>query len=78
MEHIATFYTHLGALRFHRKGAARGDEADMMPVPRRLSASCGTCVKFSGEFTPELAVEDLEAVYLREGEGYREVFRAEE
>ena len=50
----------------------------MSPVLRKRSASCGTCVKFSGEFTPELAVEDLEAVYLREGEGYREVFRAEE
>ena len=62
MEHIATFYTHLGALRFHRKAAARGDEAVMMPVPRRLSASCGTCVRFTATFQSELADEDLEAV----------------
>ena len=43
-EHIATFHTHFGALSFHKKLKALGDQAIMMPVPRKLSASCGTCV----------------------------------
>ena len=43
-EHIATFHTHFGALTFHKKLKALGDNAVMMPVPRKLSASCGTCV----------------------------------
>ena len=41
----------------------------MMPVPRRSSASCGTCVKFSMAFDPAMADEDLDAVYAVEGAG---------
>ncbi len=43
----------------------------MMPVPRSLSASCGSCVSFETEedFT-RLLVEDTEAVYEHEGKDY--------
>ena len=36
----------------------------MMPVPRKLSSSCGTCVRYSAQ-DPNLSVmdEDMEAVY---------------
>ena len=36
----------------------------MMPVPRKLSSSCGTCVRYSAE-EPNLDAmdEDTEAVY---------------
>lgn len=78
MEQIATFHTHFGALSFHRRVCALGDRAVMMPVPRRLSASCGTCVRFTVEFKPELADEDLDAVYACEAGGYRALFRNEE
>ena len=51
MDQIATFHTHFGALSFHRRLAALGDAPVMMPVPRRLSASCGTCVRFTLPFS---------------------------
>ena len=77
-EHIATFHTHFGALSFHKKLKALGDDAMMMPVPRKLSASCGTCVRFSLPFQEEWAHEDLEAVYRCESGGYVLCFRSRE
>ena len=64
MEQIATFHTHLGALKFQRKLTRLGHEAEMAPVPRKLSASCGTCVRFSAPFDTQWADEDLDSVYL--------------
>lgn len=49
-EYIATFHTHLSAMRSQRALAAReGVKARLAPVPRSLSASCGTCVLYSAE-----------------------------
>lgn len=79
MEQIATFHTHFGALTFQKKLRALGDSAAMMPVPRALSASCGTCVKFGMDFDPAMADEDLDAVYAVEGSGkYRLLLQNEE
>ena len=74
MEHIATFHTHLGALRFQRRLAGLGKEAAMAPVPRKLSASCGTCVRFTAPFEKDWADEDLDSVYLEEGRTYTRLF----
>lgn len=49
MEYIATFYSHYGAMKFKKDIEKAGGLATLMPVPRTLSSSCGTCVKFSGE-----------------------------
>lgn len=78
MEKIATFHTHLGALRFQRKLEKLGKEAAMAPVPRKLSASCGTCVRFAAEFDPKWSDEDLEAVYSVNDNGYELVYENEE
>lgn len=63
-EFIATFHTHLSALMTSRNLNANGAKAGMMPVPRKLSSSCGTCVRYSAS-EPMLDVmdEDVEAVY---------------
>lgn len=45
-EYIATFYTHYGAVEFKKHAQAQGICATQMPVPRKLSSSCGTCVRF--------------------------------
>ena len=75
MEQLATFHTHLGALRLKKKLDSLGDAtAVMMPVPRKLSASCGTCVRFELPFDPAWADEDLAGVYVREGSGFRAIF----
>ena len=67
--YIATFHTHLSALLTCQSLTACGAAARMMPVPRKLSASCGTCVRFTAPFLPEWADEDLEAVYETTGTG---------
>lgn len=44
--YIATFYAHIGAVRFNKIQKSLGNESKMMPVPRSLSSSCGTCVRY--------------------------------
>ena len=48
-EYIATFFSHFGAMAFKKNCEKEGYPAVIMPVPRNLSSSCGTCVKFSGD-----------------------------
>ena len=67
-EYIATFHTHLSALMTSRALMALGVRAQMMPVPRKLSSSCGTCVRYMAE-DPNLDAmdEDVEGVYEKIG-----------
>lgn len=69
--YIATFHTHLAALKSSRSLSGKGIAAQMTPVPRKLSSSCGTCVRYEAE-TPELALldRDTEAVYTDDGGKY--------
>ncbi len=71
-QYIATFHTHLAALRscnaLQKAGAV---DARMAPVPRKLSSSCGTCTFYQGEDPMLKCMDaDVEAVYQREGEDY--------
>ena len=64
MIYIATFYSHFGAIRFKRECKKMQISAEAMPVPRDLSSSCGTCVKFETKkdisgFTWSLEVEQV-------------------
>ena len=63
-EYIATFHTHLSALMTSRALTNLGVRAQMMPVPRKLSSSCGTCVRYMAD-QPHLDAmdEDVEGVY---------------
>ena len=49
MIYIATFYSHFGAIRFKKECKKEQISAEAMPVPRDLSSSCGTCVRFKTE-----------------------------
>lgn len=53
LEYIATFFAHIGAIRFNKACKENNIESVIMPVPRNLSSSCGTCVKYVNE-TPEV------------------------
>ena len=67
-EYIATFHTHADALVSHRNLTGAGLSARMMPVPRKLSSSCGTCIRYAADApTEHLLAEDWEAVYLVSG-----------
>lgn len=79
-QYVATFHTHLSALRSCRAlQGAGGTNAKMAPVPRALSSSCGTCVFYQGE-EPLLRLldRDLEAVYQKSENGFALVYQAGE
>ena len=79
-EYIATFHTHLSAMRTQRALAQEGVAARLSPVPRYLSASCGTCVIYNAEDAFLYCMDaDVERVVERTGErdGFQELlFRA--
>ena len=77
--YIATFHTHLSALLTCRALTAAGVAAQMMPVPRRLSAACGTCVRYCApDASLEAMDEDVEGVYeLGEGDTYVQLIHNE-
>lgn len=79
MTFIATFYSHFGAMRFKKKCQASGIAAEVMPVPRSLSSSCGSCVSFEID-TPEYEVEDpyeeIEQVVRVDGNQYFQIYKA--
>ena len=80
MDHyVTTFHTHLSALRTSRTLTAKGVSARMMPVPRKVSSSCGTCVSYEAENPMvEYMDEDAESIFVKEGDGYRMVHTFEE
>lgn len=73
--YIATFHTHYAALATYRALRTSGLRADMAPVPRALSADCGTCVIFWADEVPgSLLHKDYDHIVLApEGEAYRTV-----
>ena len=80
MYYIATFYSHFGAIRFKREGKGRIEEARLMPVPRNLSSSCGTCVRFwcEEEYVPSSDPHgEIEQIVKETEGGYVQIFRAE-
>ena len=73
---IATFYSHFGAIRFRQDCRNRGVPARAMPVPRDLSSSCGTCVRFEGECPADPPAEVEQIVEVTDSV-YRVLYRAE-
>lgn len=81
MMYIATFYSHFGAIRFKKICEKKGWQAKIMPVPRDLSSSCGTCVRYETmeeEFSLPISVpEEVEKIVSVDSRGYTVVFQAE-
>lgn len=74
MNYLATFHTHLSAMLTCQALTAAGAPARMTPVPRRLSSSCGTCVRYQAEEDlRSLLDEDFEALYEDAEGDYREI-----
>lgn len=75
MTYIATFYSHFGAVRIKKDLARLGIEATLMPVPRALSSSCGTCAQFTTDSLPEFTHPDeIEQVVTVVNDSYSVVF----
>lgn len=80
MYYIATFYSHFGAIRFKRELKEIISEPVLMPVPRSLSSSCGTCVRFKAsdnfEYIPDESAE-IEQIVRETEDGYIIVYLAQ-
>lgn len=61
--YIATFYTHFDAIEFARLLKNSSISYRMMPVPRKLSSSCGTCVRCCCEDPTTLPTGQTEGLY---------------
>lgn len=79
MTYIATFYSHFGAMRFKKACEQAGASAKLMPVPRDLSSSCGTCVRYEAlvPCPPGDWTEETEQAVLVAQDGYHVVFHSE-
>lgn len=73
---IATFYSHFGAVRFKKTCESLGWPSRLMPVPRDLSSSCGTCVRYEGECPAAPPREAEQIVTVSDGK-YIFLYRAE-
>lgn len=81
MYFIATFYSHFGAIRFKKNCQKKNLDACMMPVPRDLSSSCGTCVRFEAASDDCIQLdehEEMEQMVRLEAGGYKPVYMAKE
>ena len=77
MRYIATFYNHFGAIRYKKMCEKRGWEAQLSPVPRSLSSSCGTCVCCEGGLPEEFCRDETEQIVKVQESGYQIIYRAE-
>lgn len=70
--YVATFFSHYDAVAFAQMLKGRRIEAKPMPVPRRLSSSCGTCVRFEASCADigAFAQEGLDKVYQCDANHY--------
>ena len=62
-KYIATFHSHFGAMSYCKALIKQGISAELMPVPRKVSSSCGTCVCYEHISVVDLDCE-LDCVYL--------------
>ena len=75
---IATFFSHFGAMRYKKQCDETGITAKMMPVPRMLSSSCGTCVRIETEDPESLPrTEEMEQLAIEQSNGYQIIWKAE-
>ena len=77
---LATFPTTSEASSFKKLCEMYWIPARLMPVPRTLSSSCGTCVRFEGEIpVPEtgLPEETEQIVELLADGSFRQIWRTD-
>lgn len=78
-EYIATFHTHLSAMLSFQALQQAGCKAKMQPVPRALSSSCGTCVRFSAQTDCRSLLDaDAEALYAVQDGAYTLLWQNED
>jgi len=62
-KYIATFYSHFGAMSYYKAIKKQVISAKLMPVPRKVSSSCGTCVYYEHSCVVDISGCELECIY---------------
>ena len=68
IDYIATFHSHFGALTYFKTLKKLNIPAKLMPVPRKISASCGTCVKYENPQVVYLEGCEVDGIYIVEAD----------
>lgn len=76
MDYVVTFFTNSGAIKFQRFLIKNNIEVKLMPVPRKVSSSCGTAakIKFMGDLK-DIIIEDIDSVYLIESNDFKLLYK---
>ncbi|QCX34453.1 DUF3343 domain-containing protein [Caloramator sp. E03] len=78
MEYIATFFTQSGAIKYQRFLLEKNIKAEIMPVPRKFSSSCGISVRFLlDDDVLKYVSDDIEKIYEMSSIEGRLVYKAD-
>ena len=78
MEYIAIFFTHSGAIRCNKLFEASGIKNSLMPVPRKISSSCGIGTKFIyNGLVEDIVTEDIDKLYSVINGDYKLIYEKE-
>jgi hypothetical protein len=76
MQYLATFFTHCGAIKYQNHLKKQSITVELMPVPRKLSSSCGISARFTycGDIRSMIS-EDIESLFLIENMDYTLIYK---
>ncbi|MEG0308600.1 MAG: DUF3343 domain-containing protein [Clostridium sp.] len=78
MQYIVVFFTHSGAIKYHRYLNSVGISSETMPVPRKLSSNCGIGVMFTiDKDINDMITEDVEKIFKVEGNNHIAVYECD-
>lgn len=74
MTYISTFSSSFDAILANRTLSGAGFDAQLMPVPRAVSSSCGACVRFHAESVPPVLDRvSASGLYHEEQGGWKKI-----
>lgn len=79
MDYIVLFYTNSSAIKFSKFLKRSNYVGELIPLPRKLTSSCGMGVRFY--FTGSLSSiisDEIEKIYSVQESQYKLVYRAKE
>ena len=75
MEYLALFFTTTGSMKYKKKLMNLGMDVEVLPVPRKLSSSCGIAVRFFSEKEESSLIdESVERLYWQIDDEYHLIY----
>ena len=70
-KYFAAFYSHFGAMLYFKTLKKQDIPAKLMPVPRKISSSCGVCVYYEHNCFIDMGDCELDSIYLETSDGLK-------